>query len=104
MNTVITTNTIEPPETTDASEYSPDVWKGFREHLPKQFRDSLSGTAGDQETINSGCSETDECTYETDETYEIDEIGETGEAEESQEPEEKRRASYTWLRDFNGDR
>lgn len=89
MSTVITNNTIEPPEPTEASEYSPDAWKGFRGHLPKQFQDSLSGTAGDQETINGGCSRTDECTYETDETYEIDEAEETEENQEAEESEER---------------
>ena len=88
MSTVITTNTSEPPETPEASEYSPDAWKGFTGLCFKQLRDSLSGTAEDQDIINGGCPKTDECTYETDETYEIGETEEAEEAEEAKESEE----------------
>src|SRR3979411_2415438 len=85
MNRMITTNTIEPSETTEGSEYGSGAWNGFRGHLPKQFRDPLSGTAGDQASIDGGCSETDECTYETDEIEEPEEVEESQETEELEE-------------------
>lgn len=71
MSTVITRNISEPPERTETSEYSP----------------------GDQETINGGCSMTDDCTYETDETYELHEAQETDESEEAQEANESQEST-----------
>jgi hypothetical protein len=87
MNTSATTNTIEPPETTDGSEHGPEALKDVTEPVLYQLKASLPATAGNQGIISAeaGLSKTDDCTYET---YETDEIGETEEAEESQEPEE----------------
>jgi hypothetical protein len=93
MNILVTTNAIEPPETTEGSENGPEASKDVTGPVLYQLKASLPPTAGGQRIISgeAGLSKTDECTYETDETYEtyeIDEIGETEEAEESQEPEE----------------
>lgn len=87
MSTFVTTNTIEPPETTDGSEHGPEALKDVTGPVLYQLKASLPATAGGQGIISAeaGLSKTDDCTYET---YEIDEIGETEEAEESQEPEE----------------
>jgi hypothetical protein len=87
MNTLVATNTIEPPETTDGSEPGSEASKDVTGPVLYQLKASLAPTTGGQGVISgdAALSKTDDCTYETDETYEIDEAEE---AEESQEPEE----------------
>jgi hypothetical protein len=87
MSTVVTSNTIEPPETTEGLQYGPDARKGFTKPPLDRLRGSILRTAISQDTISdeTRCPKTDECTYETDE---IDETEEPEEAEERQEAED----------------
>jgi hypothetical protein len=84
MNTLVTTNAIEPPETTAGSGHGPEASKDAIGPVLYQLNPSLPPTAGGQGIISgeAGLSRTDDCTYET------DEIDEAEEAEETQEPEE----------------
>jgi hypothetical protein len=86
MNTLITSNTIEPPETPAGREYAPEASRdaaqpssnGSRLKHSRLIRPDDNGVS-DAETAYANA---DECTYET------DEIDEAEEAEETQEPEE----------------
>jgi hypothetical protein len=91
MSTVKTTNTIEPSDTTEGSEYGPEAWKGFTGTPLNRLGGSLLRTRVSQAIISdeTRCPETDECTYETDETYEIEEAEEAEETQEAEELEEK---------------
>ena len=88
---MITTNTIEPFETTERSENELDAWQGFTGAPLNRLKGSLTRTAAGQGIISgvAGPSKTDDCTYETDETYEIEEAEEAEETQESEELEEK---------------
>jgi len=90
MNTLITSNTIEPPETTEGREYGPEASQDVTQlsGYGSRLRHSGPTTPGDNgvSTDESACAIRDECTYETDETYEIDEAEE---AQEKEEPEER---------------
>jgi len=90
MNTLVTTNAIEPPETTDGSEHGPEASKDITEPVLYQLKASLPPTAGGQGIISgeAGLSKTDDCTYETDEIEEAEEVEETQETEELEEREE----------------
>src|SRR5947199_2987503 len=94
MNTLVTSNTIEPPEITDGSEHGPEASKDVTGPVLYQLKVSLPPTTGGQGIISgeTGLSKTDDCTYETyetDETYEIEEAEEPEETQETEELEEK---------------
>jgi hypothetical protein len=91
MNTLVTTNAIEAPETTDGSEHGPAAWKDATGPLLYQLKASLPPTSGGLGIISgkAGLSKTDDCTYETHETYEIEEAEELEETQESEELEER---------------
>ena len=91
MNTLITTNAIEPPETTDGSEYGPEALKDITRPVLHHFKSSLPPTTGGHGVISgeAGLSKADDCTYETDETYEIDEAKEAKESKETEASEER---------------
>jgi hypothetical protein len=95
MNRLITTNTTEPSETNEGSENEPDAWQGFTGTPLNRFGGSLLRTTVSQAIISdeTGCPETDECTYETDEIEEAEEAEETQETEELEEKEELARLS-----------
>jgi hypothetical protein len=90
MNTLVTTDGIEPPETTQDREHGSETWKDFTGPALNRLKPSFPLTAGGERfsSNETGRSQTADCTYETDETYESDEAQEAQEAEESQEPEE----------------
>jgi|SRR5882724_9145454 len=90
MNTLVTSNTIEPPEITDGSEHGPEASKDVTGPVLYQLKVSLPPTTGGQGIISgeTGLSKTDDCTYETYETYETDETYEIEEAEEPEETQE----------------
>ncbi len=92
MNTLVTTNTIEPPETTEGSQYGPEASSDAAQPASNgsRLRNSRLTTPGDNgvssdETVSAN---TDECTYETQETYETEETQETHETDETSEIEE----------------
>jgi hypothetical protein len=91
MNTLVTSNTIEPPETTEDGEYAPEASRdaaqpssnGCRLRKSRLSRLDDSGVSNDE----TGYANTDDCTYET---YEIEEAEEADETQETEELEEKK--------------
>ncbi len=89
MSTVITSNTIEPPETTEGREYAPEASmdaaqpssNGSRLRNSRLTRPDDNGVSNDKTAYPN----TAECTYETQEIYETHETDETSEIEEIEE-------------------
>src|SRR4051812_6765008 len=92
MSTVTMTNTIEPPETTESREYSPERSISATQPFSDGCGLRKSWLTGSDDnpvtTVEIISANTDHCTYETQETYETEEIDEVEEAEESQEAED----------------
>jgi hypothetical protein len=92
MNTLVTSNTNEPPEITEDGEYAPEASKNAAQPSSNGSRLRKSGLTTSE---NNGVSNdetayanTHECTYETQEIYETEETQETHETDEASEIEE----------------
>ena|SRR6266480_4451806 len=93
MNTLVTNNTIESPETTEDREYTSEASRdaaqpcstGSRLRKSRRIRPDDNG-ASNEETAYAN---TDDCTYETYELEEAEEADETQETEELEEKKEK---------------
>jgi hypothetical protein len=90
MKPLVTSNTIERPETTQGSEYGRDACKRFTGHSLNPLKASLPCAARGKNIISgeTGSSKTDECTDEIDEIDEREEREEINELEEADESEE----------------
>ena len=99
MNTLVTSNTVEPPETTEGREYGPEASQdvtqpsgdGSRLRHSRPATPSGNGVSTDE----SACAIADECTYETDEIEETKETKETEEAQEGKEAKQIGQATDT---------
>ena len=92
MNTLVTSNTIEPPETTEGREYGPEASQDVTQPSSNgsRLRHSQPTTPADNgvSSDETACANTDECTYETYEIEEPEETKEPEEPKEAKEPEE----------------
>ncbi len=92
MNTLITSNTIEPSETTEGREYAPEASMDAAQPSSNgsRLRNSRLTRPDDNSVRNDETAypNTDECTYETDEVEETEEAEESQESEELQEKQE----------------
>src|SRR5437867_493523 len=89
MNTLLTSNAIEEPETTEGREYAREASEDVTQPSSNDSRLSKSGSLtrddnGDR-SDEATYVNTDECTYETQETYERQEIQETRETSEREQ-------------------
>jgi hypothetical protein len=91
MSTVVTSDRINRSETTEGHQNGPDSWQNSTGRSLNPLRASLPCTAIGEGIIGdeTGRSQTDECTYETDETDEPEEAQEREEAEGTKELEER---------------
>ena len=97
MTIPVTRNTIEPPQAPQGRENGAEAWKDFTEPALNRLKASLRPTAGSERLSSdvTGCSITDDCTYEPDELEELEELDETEEAEEAKELKEAKEAKET---------
>jgi DNA-binding transcriptional ArsR family regulator len=93
MNTLVTSNAIEPPEATESRESWPEPSRNAPQPSSNGSRLRNSRlTRPDDTGVNNeetAYPKTDECTYETYETDEADELQEAEEPEETKELEER---------------